>query len=103
MSELKFRIIFYTSFVLFLLFILPLKGEIRYSNYVTESMFLRDGKLGVTFPWGGALVKSGLPEELNKEVVTHEKCHVKQAEKHGIGFLFEYVNNKDKFENECYR
>ncbi len=97
-----FRFLFYTVFIGFLLFILPIKGEVRYSNPVTETMFLRGDKLGVTFPWGGVLIKKGLEKQLNDEVLLHELCHVEQAKKQGITFFIDYINDKDNFESECY-
>ena len=66
-------------------------------------MFLRDGKLGVTFPWGGVLIKTGIEGELRAEVLAHEMCHVEQSKKYGVLFIVEYARNMDKFELECYK
>jgi len=97
------RIIFYTLFISFLIFILPLPGSTQESNKLTEAMFLRDNKLAVTFPWKGILIKQGLSSRVRATVLEHENCHIDQINKYGIMFMVEYLNNQSKFELECYK
>jgi len=97
------RIIFYTLFISFILYIIPLPGVIKESNTITEAMFMRDNQLAVTFPWKGILIKTGLTTELRAEVLAHEQCHLNQIDEYGVMFMVEYLKNPSKFEEECYK
>lgn len=97
------RFIVYTSFIAFLYIILPLPGNVKESNLLSDAMFLRGNTEAVTFPWQGVLIKSGLPESLRFEVLAHENCHIEQIKKiGGFKYIVEYNKNPVDFEKECY-
>ncbi len=97
------RFIVYTSLIIFLYVILPLPGSVKESNLLSDAMFLRGGKVAVTFPWKGVLIKSDITPSLRLEVLAHEACHIEQIKKiGGFKYIIEFNKNPLEFERECY-
>ena len=103
MSKLISRIAVYSLLIGSIIYSLPNKGEVKDSNIISSSLWLRGNVSAVTMPWQGILIKSGITGALRVDILAHEQCHIEQIKDLGwFDFMVEYHNNEIKFENECY-